>query len=198
MSDRSFKFPAFVDELNGEVPFADRAAIAELHRLLEPSEPSTSVGARLASEIEELPLRYAPFFDRLGVHWDLPVDDVVAVLERAKSPEAWRKTALPGLRVLDVRGGERVRDADVHLVRFAPGMRFPRHRHPGDEALFVLEGSYRDSTGRIVRPGDLHEMRAGSEHGFVVARREPCVAASVQRGREFTGWLIRFLSKFVK
>lgn len=119
------------------------------------------------------------------------------VLERARQPEAWRKTPLPGLRLLDVQGGPRVAGADVHLVRFSPGMRFPKHRHPGDEALFVLEGSYRDSGGRHVGPGELHEMAAGTEHGFVVARAEPCVAASVQRGREFTGWLIRFLSKFV-
>ena len=197
MNDPLFELPAFVRDLDGEA-LDDPAAVAELYRLVEPSEPPASAGARLASEIEALPQRYAPFFDRLGKVWDLPVDRVVAVLERAKSPGAWRKAALPGLRLLDVAGGERVRDADVHLVRFSPGMRFPRHRHPGDEALFVLEGSYRDTSGRVVGPGDLHEMAAGSEHGFVVSRHEPCVAASVQRGREFTGWLIRFLSKFVK
>jgi quercetin dioxygenase-like cupin family protein len=189
--------PAFLDEIWDEVSLDERTTINELDRLLSPSAPPPSVASRLAREIETLPLRYAPFFDRLAAVWDLPVGGVQAVLERAKSPEAWRKTALPGLALLDVQGGERVRDADVHLVRFAPGMRFPRHRHPGNEALFVLEGSYRDSSGRVVVPGDLHAMSAGSEHGFVVARGEPCIAASVQRGREFTGWLIRFLSKFV-
>jgi quercetin dioxygenase-like cupin family protein len=191
------ELPAFLDEIWDEVSLDERTTISELDRLLSPSAPPPFVAAQLAREVEELPLRYAPFFDRLADVWDLPVGGVHAVLERAKSPEAWRKTALPGLALLDVRGGERVRDADVHLVRFSPGMRFPRHRHPGNEALFVLEGSYRDSSGRVVVPGDLHAMSAGSEHGFVVSRGEPCIAASVQRGREFTGWLIRFLAKFV-
>ena len=198
MSIPSFELPEFVEELGDEVPGDVRMAIGELHRLLGASTPPRASATRLLRAVDELPLRYAPFFERLGELWDLPVERVEAVLERAKEPGAWRKTALPGLRLVDVEGGERVRDADVHLVRFSPGMRFPRHRHPGDEALFVLEGSYRDTSGRVVRPGDLHEMAAGSEHGFVVNRGEPCVAASVQRGREFTGWLIRFLSKFVR
>lgn len=199
MSTPPFELPEFVDELGDEIPSAERAAIGELHRLLEVSAPPSKAASRLLRAVEELPLRYAPFFERVGALWDLPVERVEAVFERARAPEAWRKAALPGLRLIDVVGGERVRDADVHLVRFSPGMRFPRHRHPGDEALFVLEGSYRDfPSGRIVGPGDLHEMAAGSEHGFVVGRGEPCFAASVQRGREFTGWLIRFLSKFVR
>ena len=198
MSTPPFELPEFVNELGDEVPDDERAAIGELHLLLEATSPPSSAASRLLRAVEELPLRYAPFFERVGALWDLPGDRVEAVFERAKAPEAWRKAALPGLRLIDVQGGERVSDADVHLVRFSPGMRFPRHRHPGDEALFVLEGSYRDSSGRVVRPGDLHEMSAGSEHGFVVGRSEPCIAASVQRGREFTGWLIRFLSKFVR
>jgi quercetin dioxygenase-like cupin family protein len=198
VSASGFEPPEFLEELEDELTLEDRAALGELIRLVEPSAPPSAAATRLLRGVEELPLRYAPFFERLAELWDLPVDGVVAVLERARSPEAFRKTALPGLRLLDVEGGERVRGADLHLVRFSPGMRFPRHRHPGDEALFVLEGSYRDSSGRVVRPGDLHEMAAGSEHGFVVARGEPCFAASVQRGREFTGWLIRFLSMFVR
>lgn len=198
MSASHFEQPEFLEELEDELTHEDRAALGELIRLVQPSAPPSSAATRLLRGVEELPLRYAPFFERLAELWDLPVDGVVAVLERARSPQAFRKTALPGLRLLDVEGGERVRGADLHLVRFSPGMRFPRHRHPGDEALFVLEGSYRDSSGRVVGPGDLHEMAAGSEHGFVVARGEPCIAASVQRGREFTGWLIRFLSMFVR
>ena len=149
MSGPRFDLPEFVAELEGEVPGDDRRALGELHRLLQPSLPPASAASRLLQAVDELPLRYAPFFDRLGALWDLPVESVEAVLERARAPEAWRKSALPGLRLIDVEGGERVRGADVHLVRFSPGMRFPKHRHPGDEALFVLEGSYKDSSGRV-------------------------------------------------
>ena len=196
MTARTHDLPPFLADLD-EVPEGSARTLAELERLLTPAAAVAELGARLAVEIEELPLRYAPFDERLGALWDLGPTGVVSVLERARQPDAWRKTALPGLRLIDVQGGPAVSGADVHLVRFSPGMRFPKHRHPGDEALFVLEGSYKDSSGRRVAPGELHEMPAGTEHGFVVARGEPCVAASVQRGREFTGWLIRFLSKFV-
>lgn len=196
MSPRPHDLPPFLADLE-DAPEGAARALAELDRLLVPASATSELGARLALAIEALPLRYAPFYERLGALWDLSPADVVNVLERAREPDAWHKTALPGLRLLDVQGGPAVAGADVHLVRFSPGMRFPKHRHPGDEALFVLEGSYRDSSGRRVGPGDLHQMAAGSEHGFVVARGEPCVAASVQRGREFTGWLIRLLSKFV-
>lgn len=196
MTARPSELAPFLADLE-EVPEGAVRALAELERLIVPVSAAAKLGARLAQQIEELPLRYAPFYERLGTLWDLSLADVVSVLERAREPDAWHKTPLPGLRLLDVQGGPAVSGADVHLVRFSPGMRFPKHRHPGDEALFVLEGSYKDSSGRRIGPGDLHEMPAGSEHGFVVARGEPCVAASVQRGREFTGWLIRLLSKFV-
>jgi len=33
------------------------------------------------------------------------------------------------------------------LVRYAPGAVIPRHRHLGDEQIFVLEGSVTDDTG---------------------------------------------------
>jgi anti-sigma factor ChrR (cupin superfamily) len=33
------------------------------------------------------------------------------------------------------------------LVRYEPGATIPRHRHLGDEQIFVLEGSLSDETG---------------------------------------------------
>jgi len=33
------------------------------------------------------------------------------------------------------------------LMRYAPGAVIPRHRHVGDEQIFVLEGSVSDDTG---------------------------------------------------
>ncbi len=33
------------------------------------------------------------------------------------------------------------------LARYAPGATIPRHRHVGDEQIFVLEGSVADDTG---------------------------------------------------
>lgn len=148
---------------------------------------------RLLRAVAPLPLRYAPFFSRIAELWDLPIAEVEARLESAREPASWRKPGLPGLMVVDICGGPRVQGAQVNLVRFAAGMRFPAHFHPGPEALLVLEGEYRDSSGLRVGPGDLHRMPPGSEHSFRIGREGPCVAASVQYGREFTGLVMKVL-----
>jgi anti-sigma factor ChrR (cupin superfamily) len=83
-------------------------------------------------------------------------------------------------------------------VRLAAGLRFPVHRHKGEEKLLILEGSYTDSTGTVYRSGDLHEMAEGTEHGFVVDDKEPCIAAVVEHGREFRNAFLRVLAKLVR
>lgn len=59
------------------------------------------------------------------------------------------------------------------LMRYEPGAVIPRHRHLGDEQIFVLEGSVADDTGvcaagRYARrpPGCVHTVR--SETGALV------------------------------
>ena len=187
-----------MQDLDWEDPWRNGDASGEelsgaLARLLAPAPASGR--ERLLRSVDPLPLRYAPFFSRIGELWDLSVDEVEAVLERAREPAVWRKPGLPGLKVVDIAGGARVLGAQVNLVRFAAGMRFPAHFHPGPEALLVLEGDYRDSSGLHVRAGDLHRMLPGSEHSFRVGRDGPCVAASIQYGREFTGLVMKVLTR---
>jgi anti-sigma factor ChrR (cupin superfamily) len=64
-------------------------------------------------------------------------------------------------------------DRKALLVRYAPGAAIPRHRHLGDEQVFVLEGSVSDDTGtctagNYVRrpPGCVHSVR--SDEGALV------------------------------
>lgn len=188
--------PEFVQAALEPNDSLDRAALDALAALPELLPSAKLAGpARLLAAVRVLPLRYAPFFGRLMQLWDLSEADVCRTLERAAAPAAWRKPGLPGLRVIDVVAGPRLSGARVTLARFSAGMRFPAHRHLGPEALLVLEGSYRDQSGRIVGPGDLHEMSADTEHFFKVGRNEPCVAASVQFGMEFTGSLMRVLTR---
>jgi quercetin dioxygenase-like cupin family protein len=188
--------PGFLRETLESDAQLDRAALDALAVLptLLPSARVTG-NARLLAAVQALPLRYAPFFERLSRLWDLSETDVCAALARGAAPAAWRKPGLPGLRVIDVEAGPRLQGARVTLARFSAGMRFPAHRHLGPEVLLVLEGCYRDQSGRLVGPGDLHEMRAETEHFFKVGRSEPCVAASVQFGIEFTGSLMRVLTR---
>jgi anti-sigma factor ChrR (cupin superfamily) len=51
----------------------------------------------------------------------------------------------------------------VGLVRFAPGTHGRRHRHPGGEEIFVLEGTLADEHGRYPK-GSWVRNPPGSEH----------------------------------
>ncbi|HEX6274572.1 MAG TPA: cupin domain-containing protein [Polyangiaceae bacterium] len=190
--------PDLLEELEAEASDLVELPLEAVAELARNDSPPAGARERLLGEVSELPLRYAPFFERLGALWDLTEEQVRAELERSKDREEWRFTALPGIRLFDVRGGERTKNAEARLVHFSPGFRFPVHRHTGHEQVFILEGSYTDSSGAVYRSGDLHVMTEDSEHGFVVDEKEPCIAAVVEQGREFRSVFLRVLSKFVR
>jgi len=167
-----------------------------LSDLLDPLALPASSLDRLMSEVSDLPLRYAPFFDRLAELWDLPEPDVRAVLASSKDPRAWRRPPLAGLEIIEVRGGPKTAGAELYLARFAAGSTFPAHRHQGSEDVLVLEGSYTDSDGSVYTSGDVHHMAPGSEHTFRIAVDEPCIAAAVHHGIRFSNAWLRVLARF--
>ncbi len=75
-------------------------------------------------------------------------------------------------------------DRKAVLMRYAPGTTIPRHRHLGDEQIFVLDGSVTDDTGTCTSgnyarrpPGCIHSVT--SRDGALVlaimsGRTEPC------------------------
>jgi anti-sigma factor ChrR (cupin superfamily) len=168
---------------------AEPDAIADLRR---------EIGARrLQQAVSQLPLRYAPFYRRLAELWRLPEPQVEAELLRARDARSWSLTPFPGLRTFLVeRGAANVEDR-CRLLRFAPGVRFPAHRHRGAERVLVLEGSYADSSGRVVGPGQLQHMVAGSEHQLRILGSVPCVAAVAEHGIDFSGPWLRWVSKLL-
>ncbi len=196
MTRRDSELPEFLREALEDEPALDPAPLERLPELLEPVAAPSGL-ERLMTAASEPRLRYAPFFGRVGRLFALPEQAVVELLERAGSASAWRKTPLPGVSVIDVQPGPAAAGAEARIVRFAAGMRFPKHRHPGPEAVLLLDGSYTDSSGRVYASGDLHEMAPGTEHSFLVAKDEPCIAASLQQGLEFTGVVMRLLAKLV-
>jgi quercetin dioxygenase-like cupin family protein len=187
--------PEFVREALSEEPKEDLEPITRLPELLAPVAVSPASRERLLTAVENLPLRYAPFYDRLSRLWQLPEAAVIEVLERAADPVAWRRPPLPGLELLPIRLPEG-RPGEAYLARFAAGMRFPSHRHQGHEEVLVLEGSYTDSAGTLFRSGDVHRMEAGSTHDFQIGPGEPCVAAALHHGIEFSSLLMRLIAKF--
>ena len=54
-------------------------------------------------------------------------------------------------------------DRRTVLVRYDPGAEIPRHRHLGDEQIYVLEGSVSDDTGTC-EAGDFARRPPGCVH----------------------------------
>jgi anti-sigma factor ChrR (cupin superfamily) len=115
------------------------------------------------------------FVRRIGLLFDLDDDAVKKVLHDAHGDTAWE---LPGpIAFFHVQPGPRLSAvAEAGVIRLAPGMTFPRHRHRGDEHGLILTGSLReDNSGHIGYPGDILFMPDGSAHTVTAVSREPCL-----------------------
>jgi hypothetical protein len=159
--------------------------------------PPRQGAERLRQAVAELPLRYGPFFARLAGLFRVSEDRVVEELTRAKDPRSWSLTPFRGVRSFAVDVGDPRPDQRSRLLRFAPGVRFPRHRHRGPERVLVLEGCYTDSTGVEVGPGQEQVMHEGSEHELRIVSSVRCVAAVVEHGVDFSGPWLRWASKLL-
>jgi quercetin dioxygenase-like cupin family protein len=158
---------------------------------------SNAGAERLARAVAELPLRYAPFFERLATLWGMSEERVSSELLRARQPRSWALTLVRGLRTFDVDRGGRRDSQRARLLRFAPGAALPEHRHRGRERVLVLEGSYSDSHGTEVCAGEEQLMLPGSVHQLRVSSEGPCIAAVVEQGIDFTGGWLRWASKLL-
>lgn len=98
-------------------------------------------------------------------------------------PEAvdWPSSRREGVFVKVLWNDERSGDAAV-LVRMDPGCKYPRHRHVGDEEVFVLQGGFRDESGDYAA-GTFHRFAAGSVHAPVAFDGdEACVLFAMAHG----------------
>jgi putative transcriptional regulator len=128
----------------------------------------------------------AGFGPRLAAFFDLAERRTQELLRAAAGAAAnWEQMRrVAGVELLHFSGGARVGSADCGLVRIAPGVRFPKHEHQGDEWSLVLSGSAEEEeSGAQWRPGDIVHRPAGSVHAFRVTSREPFVFGVVLHDR---------------
>lgn len=64
------------------------------------------------------------------------------------------------------------------MLLIPPGRRMPRHDHEGEEWTMVLQGAYRDSTGRY-GPGDVQRGHPGLDHQPQAEKGIPCLCMVV-------------------
>ncbi len=162
-----------------------RVALAEtLGDSLGAETPAPSLRSRLLAAATTGPMRHAPFFDELARLFDLGVDAVVRILERAGSESEWEPGPHPLIRLFHLEPGPSLATADAGFVRMPASFEWPRHRHTGGkERVLILEGAYRDSSGRVYRAGDIHEMGPDTEHSFTVLPDSPLLLALVLHGQ---------------
>jgi anti-sigma factor ChrR (cupin superfamily) len=126
--------------------------------------------------------RYGP---RVAELLGLPTVVVADALARVHADVAPWSEVLPGIDNYALRrDGQR----EWGLIRAAPGLTFPYHRHVGEERVVVLQGSCADSSGRQLGPGDEIVHTVGTSHHLEIHEGPPLVFAYVTDGTAFAAW----------
>lgn len=161
----------------------DRAlqeVVAELLcRDIDPLEPSASLRARVLAAADPS-TRFEGLADRLARLFDLSPAAARGVLAAIGNADAaWVRSPDSDIRFMNVAAGPRVANAHCGLLEIAPGARIPLHEHPATEWSFGIQGIVRESSGDLLRPGDLVCREKGSSHDLHSIGDEPCVCAVV-------------------
>ena len=93
---------------------------------------------------------------------------------------AWAD-AMPGVHQKPIWHDKETRRRAA-LVRFDPGARLPRHKHAGDELIFVIEGSNADESGEVLT-GNMNYRPNGCIH-TVTSKNGATIFALVTGGVE--------------
>jgi predicted ChrR family anti-sigma factor len=190
-----------LEALEGTDPTHQHELLELVHRLPEALPRGGGppcLRARLLEETARAPERYAPFTRALSELYDLPRDDIRALLQRSAEPSAWKWSGLPGIKKLPVAAGEGRRGAQTYLVKLSAGVHFPAHHHDGLETVLIMSGQYTESTGKVFGTGDLHLMEPGTAHSFTIAKDEDCVAATLLHGGlNFRSLPLRLLARLL-
>lgn len=118
-------------------------------------------------------------------------DPLAVMLAGGLSSFRWRWLG-PGVHHyrLPLSAGAR---GDLRLLKIAAGRRMPAHGHGGSEVTLVLEGSYRDETGRFC-PGDVEDVDDSTEHQPIADLITGCVCLiASERAARFKGVMGRLV-----
>jgi putative transcriptional regulator len=112
------------------------------------------------------------------------------VLEALGSkPPKWRSLG-PGAKQCILNAGK---EGSVRLLHIAPGFAVPDHTHGGLELTLVLQGAFKDETGRFAR-GDLEVADDTLEHTPVAEEGLPCIClAATDAPLKFSAFMPRLL-----
>lgn len=132
--------------------------------------------------------RFAPFVDRIASLTDQPINVVSSALDSIDEPSAWEPGPTLGCAIIHLPKGPALADALVGFVRVESGVRFPVHRHLGDEVVIILQGALCDEDGALARRGEVVTKGNATSHWFDAVGPIPLVYfVRLEGGVEFPG-----------
>lgn len=131
--------------------------------------------------------RYLVHASAFAKFFEVSVERARALLQKASGQAAWAAGPIPGMELFHLLPGARFATADAGLVRFAPGVEFPTHRHLGEERTLIFEGGFRMSDGKELRAGEELVMPADSSHAYRVLEAGCLFALVLYKGVEIPG-----------
>jgi anti-sigma factor ChrR (cupin superfamily) len=136
------------------------AVVGELGFLAAPAAPPPALRDRLLRRIgREVAARARDFpVDGRPAGAEAVLPGVFAV--RSSSAE-WIPTPVAGV-AYKVLGRDPAEGRTTRLVRFSPGMRYPKHRHAGVEEIYIIEGEL-CVNGASLKAGDYCRSEPGTE-----------------------------------
>ncbi|HVU04335.1 MAG TPA: cupin domain-containing protein [Polyangiaceae bacterium] len=140
----------------------------------EPLPVGDAAKLRLRAALDADP--YLPFSSELARHFDLPAEDVRALLRKIDDPEFWIRDVSPMHGHLDFTPGPSLRPLHGGFARMLSGMRIQKHRHVHRELTYVLSGTLSDGE-REYGPGEFIDMPEGSVHEVVVPEGKEALVA---------------------
>ena len=89
-------------------------------------------------------------------------------------------------------------DTRVFMLKAAPGIHLPHHKHTGTEWTCVFQGSFQHEGGHF-GPGDFDEADEDIEHRPVVGEGDVCICLVALQGQvQLQGWAGRLLQPLLR
>jgi putative transcriptional regulator len=153
-------------------------AFAALALELPPEPPSPGLRTRILAAVKPRPRQF--LLDKVAQLFDLPRQRARVLLDKLDDPAAWQGGPVDDSWMFFVdEVGPKLDGAFCTFVKLDPQVRWPPHRHLGQELMLVLEGGFREDDGRETHPGDLRVMEEGTAHGFTSFADEGCLSAAI-------------------
>lgn len=128
--------------------------------------PASILKDKLLQEVKKR-APYSAYKKEISSMTGVSEDKVIEIFSSMPRTSTWVDGPIPRCRLYPWPEHSS-REVIKTLVLMESGSHFPNHEHLGRELVFILQGHFRDSNGKLYSPGEIIEKTAGSSHDFDV------------------------------